>query len=76
MVVGESAACVADLLGVDHREVDAVLADLKRLLAALTARIYADNGKEERVLYPMTDRLAREEGTLDDLMGRLREFWS
>ena len=43
-------------------------------LAALTARIYAHNGKEERILYPMTDRLAREAGTLDDLVSRLRGF--
>ena len=43
-------------------------------LAALTARIYAHNGKEERILYPMSDRLAREAGTLDDLLRRLREF--
>jgi len=153
MVGSESADCVTDLLGVDHRRLDAVLADMKRTLAAgdalqararfgafreglerhidaeeqvlfpvfeklsgattggptavmraehvelkklmaevaaaleavpaggittplaaLTARIYAHNGKEERILYPMTDRLAREAGTLDDLMGRLREF--
>ncbi len=45
-------------------------------LAALTARIYAHNGKEERILYPMTDRLAREAGTLDELMLRLRAFWA
>ena len=43
-------------------------------LAALTARIYAHNGKEERILYPMTDRLAREAGKLDDLMSRLHGF--
>ena len=43
-------------------------------LAALTARIYAHNGKEERILYPMTDRLAREAGTLDELVSRLRGF--
>lgn len=45
-------------------------------LAALTARIYAHNGKEERILYPTTDRLAREAGTLDELMSRLRAFWA
>jgi iron-sulfur cluster repair protein YtfE (RIC family) len=47
---------------------------LTKPLAALTARIYAHNGKEERILYPMTDRLAREAGALDELMSRLRGF--
>jgi iron-sulfur cluster repair protein YtfE (RIC family) len=153
MVGSESADCVTDLLKVDHRQLDAVFADVKRFLAAgdvvqararfgafrkglerhidaeeevlfpvfegltgaatggptagmraehvelkklmaevaaaleavseqglttplaaLTARIYAHNGKEERILYPMTDRLAREAGTLDGLLGRLRGF--
>jgi hypothetical protein len=153
MVAGNPAACVTDLLSVDHRRLDAMLADAKRLLsagdvgeagarfkafregpelhieseeqvlfpvfealagaarggpiavmraehaelgklmaevasrleagpeeglagplAALTARIYAHNGKEERILYPMTDRLAREAGTLDELVDRLVGF--
>lgn len=43
-------------------------------LAGLTARIYAHNGKEERILYPMTDKLAREAGSLDELLERLRAF--
>lgn len=43
-------------------------------LAALTARIYAHNGKEERILYPTADRLAREAGTLEDLVELLRQF--
>ena len=34
MVGSESADCVTDLLGVDHRRLDAVLADMKRTLAA------------------------------------------
>lgn len=45
-------------------------------LAALTALICAHNGKEERILYPMTDRLAREAGTLDTLLSRLRAFYA
>src|SRR5262245_3272100 len=40
-------------------------------LAALTARIYAHNGKEERVLYPAADRLARDRGMLEQLVRRL-----
>jgi iron-sulfur cluster repair protein YtfE (RIC family) len=43
-------------------------------LAALTARIYAHNGKEERIVYPTTDRLAREAGKLDELVSRIRRF--
>ena len=40
-------------------------------LAALTARIYAHNGKEERILYPAIDQAARSAATLDDLLRRL-----
>lgn len=43
-------------------------------LAALTARIYAHNGKEERILYPMADRVARDTGVLEGLVQRLRSF--
>src|SRR5262245_5943278 len=41
-------------------------------LAALTARIYAHNGKEERVLYPAADRVACGTPLLKELMGRLQ----
>lgn len=41
-------------------------------LAALTARIYAHNGKEERILYPALDRVARDAGTLEALVDRIR----
>jgi hemerythrin-like domain-containing protein len=41
-------------------------------LAALTARIYAHNGKEERILYPAVDRAARDAGALDSLVARVR----
>lgn len=43
-------------------------------LAALTARIYAHNGKEERILYPLSDRIALEAGVLEDLACRLRRL--
>lgn len=42
-------------------------------LAALTARIYAHNGKEERILYPAMDRAARDADALEALLHRLRE---
>jgi len=40
-------------------------------LASLTALLYAHNGKEERILYPATDRAASAAGTLASLVGRL-----
>lgn len=46
-------------------------ADRTTPLAALTALLYAHNGKEERILYPMTDRAAEEAGRLDALVGRI-----
>jgi iron-sulfur cluster repair protein YtfE (RIC family) len=42
-------------------------------LAALTARIYAHNGKEERILYPWVDRAARDAGESEALLRRVRE---
>lgn len=43
-------------------------------LAALTALLYAHNGKEERILYPATDRATAEAGALPDLLARVREL--
>jgi iron-sulfur cluster repair protein YtfE (RIC family) len=48
-------------------------APLTTTLAALTARLYAHNGKEERILYPATDRAAREAGRLDALVSEIRD---
>jgi iron-sulfur cluster repair protein YtfE (RIC family) len=42
-------------------------------LAALTARIYAHNGKEERILYPASDRAAGDPER-DELARALRSF--
>jgi len=41
-------------------------------LGALTARIYAHNGKEERILYPATDKAARDADALEALVQRIR----
>ena len=41
-------------------------------LAALTARIYAHNGKEERILYPAMDRSVRAADALEALLLQLR----
>ena len=40
--------------------------------AALTARVYAHNGKEERIFYPTTDQAARDAGALEGLVRRIR----
>lgn len=40
-------------------------------LAALTARLFAHNGKEERILYPMMDRAALDSGTIEELIRRI-----
>lgn len=40
-------------------------------LASLTALLYAHNGKEERILYPATDRAAGAAGTLAGLLEKL-----
>lgn len=42
-------------------------------LAALTALLFAHNGKEERILYPAADRAAQDAGQLDSLVGGLRD---
>jgi hemerythrin-like domain-containing protein len=41
-------------------------------LAALTARIYAHNGKEERILYPAMDEATRDADALEALLPRIR----
>jgi len=67
----------------EHAEILRLLAELTAILdgddasartmaiAVLTARLFAHNGKEERIIYPATDRAARDAGTLSDLVRRL-----
>jgi iron-sulfur cluster repair protein YtfE (RIC family) len=43
-------------------------------LPALTARIYAHNGKEERILYPAIDQAARDANALEEVVRRIRAF--
>jgi iron-sulfur cluster repair protein YtfE (RIC family) len=43
-------------------------------LAALTARIFAHNGKEERILYPMADQSVATAEARAALVERLREY--
>ncbi|MGH0032578.1 MAG: hemerythrin domain-containing protein [Myxococcota bacterium] len=84
-LAGSTAGGPTSVMRAEHSELRKLMADvagaledgapdgLTTPLAALTARIYAHNGKEERILYPMTDRLAGEAGTLAELVQRLRE---
>jgi hemerythrin-like domain-containing protein len=67
----------------EHQELRALMAEitaqlaragegpLTTPLAALTARIYAHNGKEERILYPAIDRIASGDDTLDALLQKV-----
>lgn len=67
----------------EHAEIRALLREIaERLehrgherhttpLASLTALLYAHNGKEERILYPATDRAASAAGTLGALLEKL-----
>lgn len=47
-------------------------AGLATLLAALTARVYAHNGKEERIVYPAADRVLGEAGIREEVLRRWR----
>jgi iron-sulfur cluster repair protein YtfE (RIC family) len=40
-------------------------------LAALTARVFAHNGKEERILYPAMDRVGLAAAVCDELVRRI-----
>ncbi|RIL08193.1 MAG: hypothetical protein DCC71_00120 [Proteobacteria bacterium] len=71
------------VMRLEHRELRALMAEigsalegaldgpLTTPLAALTARIYAHNGKEERILYPAIDQIARGDDTLDALLEKV-----
>jgi len=73
------------VMRLEHAEIRGLLAEvgsrLERgdgerptsLLGDLTALLLAHNGKEERILYPASDRAAREAGRLDTLVQALRE---
>lgn len=69
----------------EHREIQRLLAavdaaiagatrdEATRRLGELTAILRGHNGKEERILYPMSDEAARREGTHGALVERVRE---
>ncbi len=47
--------------------------DATRRFGELTALLFAHNGKEERILYPMADHAAQADGSLSALLAKLRE---
>jgi quercetin dioxygenase-like cupin family protein/hemerythrin superfamily protein len=47
--------------------------DASRRFGDLTALLFAHNGKEERILYPMADNAAQADGSLPGLLAKLRE---
>jgi quercetin dioxygenase-like cupin family protein len=48
-------------------------ADAGRRIGELNALLFAHNGKEERILYPMADQVAEADGSLPALLAGLRE---
>ena len=70
------------VMRLEHSEIRRLMAEIASALercdghatpvAALTARIYAHNGKEERILYPAMDRVTRDADALDPLLRRIR----
>lgn len=83
-LVGGSGGGPAHVMRLEHSEIRRLMteiaAELQRgggdghttPLGALTARIYAHNGKEERILYPAMDQAARDADALDALLLRFR----
>jgi quercetin dioxygenase-like cupin family protein/hemerythrin-like domain-containing protein len=81
---GSGAARPIAVMRAEHAEIRRLMADVAACLeraggerfvmplAALTARIYAHNGKEERVLYPTADRMPAVSGVREALARRLR----
>jgi iron-sulfur cluster repair protein YtfE (RIC family) len=48
-------------------------AEFESLRSALVALLHEHNGKEERILYPMTDRMVQP-AALSDLVARMKAF--
>jgi iron-sulfur cluster repair protein YtfE (RIC family) len=82
-LAGAAAAGPTRVMRAEHAEIRRLMAELRAQLAPagalpatpfaeLTALLRAHNGKEERVLYPASDRAAREAGSLAALADRVR----
>jgi iron-sulfur cluster repair protein YtfE (RIC family) len=82
-LTGAAGAGPTHVMRTEHRELRKLMAEIDAALeggagagraaplAALTALVYAHNGKEERILYPATDHAARAADELDALVRRL-----
>jgi iron-sulfur cluster repair protein YtfE (RIC family) len=82
---GGPAACgPTRVMRLEHGEIRSLMAEISTGLerggddargipmAALTARIYAHNGKEERILYPAIEKVAVESDALEALLSRVQ----
>jgi iron-sulfur cluster repair protein YtfE (RIC family) len=77
VLTGSAGSGPTHVMRVEHGELRRLMAEIVSTLerggaeervtpfAALTARIYAHNGKEERILYPAMDRAARDADAAD-----------
>jgi iron-sulfur cluster repair protein YtfE (RIC family) len=80
-LVGGTGGGPTHAMRLEHIEIRRLMAEIASALergdghappmAALTARIYAHNGKEERILYPAMDRVTRDAGALDALLRQI-----
>jgi len=83
-LTGISAGGPTSVMRMEHREIRKLMAEIASALehgdgnghamamAALTARLYAHDGKEERIVYPATDRAARDADALQALLHRIK----
>ena len=80
-LAGGAARGPLHVMRMEHGEIRTLMAEIAAALeggaearatplAALTARLYAHNGKEERILYPAIDKAAREAHALEALLHR------
>jgi iron-sulfur cluster repair protein YtfE (RIC family) len=82
-VAGGAGGGPIHVMRLEHRELQRLMAEVAELLergsaegpatplAALTARIYAHNGKEERILYPAIDRAGLAADVRAELLRRI-----
>jgi hemerythrin-like domain-containing protein len=85
-LAGAAAARPTEVMRREHVELRRLMAEVSAQLerggepghatpfAALTALVYAHNGKEERILYPATDAAAQKADALEALVERVRAF--
>lgn len=87
-LAGTAAGGSIHAMRMEHGEIRRLLADVAACLedvaeaghatpvAELTARIYAHNGKEERIVYPAADRALEKAEVREELLHRWRAFRS